>query len=70
MNLKLLEIKNSIENFAKNELIAANASYIWCNARSSAVGFCKKSDFELISDEFEIPGIGMHFTMLSNLKKR
>jgi phosphoglycerate kinase len=55
--------------FAKNELIAANASYIWCNARSSAVDFYKKSGFEVISDEFEVPGIGMHFNMLYNLNK-
>ena len=26
-------------NFAIHELLAVNASYIWCNARSSAVGF-------------------------------
>ena len=42
-------------NFAKNELIAANASYIWCNARSSAVGFYKKIEAsKLFSDEFEV----------------
>lgn len=56
-------------NFAKDELIAGNASYIWCNARSSAVGFYKRLNFEIISDEFEVPGIGMHFNMLFNLNK-
>ena len=56
-------------NFAKNELLAANASYIWCNARSSALGFYKNLGFDLISDEFEVPGIGMHFNMLYNLNK-
>jgi len=43
-------------NFAKKELIAANASYIWCNARSPAIGFYHKSGFEIIADEFEKPG--------------
>lgn len=58
-----------IINFAIDKLIAENASYIWCNARSSAVGFYKKQGFELISDEFEVPGIGMHFNMMYNLNR-
>jgi len=51
-------------NFAVNDLSSRNAAYIWCNARSTAVGFYKKSGFEIISEEFEIPGIGPHFNML------
>lgn len=50
--------------FAINELRSANASYIWCHARSSAIGFYRKLDFEVISDEFEVPGIGPHFIMI------
>lgn len=50
--------------FAINELRSANASYIWCDARSSAVGFYKKLGFELISDEFDLRGIGPHFKMI------
>lgn len=53
--------------FAINELRSANASYIWCDARSAAVEFYKKLGFEVISDEFEIPGIGMHFKMIKNI---
>ncbi|WP_316817490.1 GNAT family N-acetyltransferase [Pedobacter nyackensis] len=49
--------------FAINELRSVNASYIWCHARSSAVGFYKKLGFEVISDEFEVQGIGPHFKM-------
>ncbi len=56
-------------NFSKNELLAANASYIWCNARSSAVAFYSKLGFEMISTEFEIRDLGIHYTMLYNLKK-
>ena len=56
-------------NFAKKELLAANASYIWCNARSSAAGFYKNLGFDVISNEFELNGIGMHINMLYNLNK-
>jgi GNAT superfamily N-acetyltransferase len=54
-------------NFAINELKSQNASYIWCNARKIAVGFYKKLGFEIISDEFDIPGIGPHFNMIKPL---
>lgn len=50
--------------FAINKLRSINASYIWCHARSSAVGFYEKLGFEVISDEFEVQGIGPHFIMI------
>ncbi|MNL10617.1 Acetyltransferase (GNAT) family protein [compost metagenome] len=50
--------------FAINELRSANASYIWCDARSRAVGFYRKLGFEVISEEFEVSGIGPHFKMI------
>lgn len=50
--------------FAINELRSANASYIWCHARSSARGFYEKLGFEVISDEFEVRDIGPHFIMI------
>jgi GNAT superfamily N-acetyltransferase len=53
--------------FAVNELLSQNASYIWCNARKIAVGFYEKLGFEIISDEFDIPGIGPHFNMIKPL---
>ncbi|MHA4894695.1 GNAT family N-acetyltransferase [Pedobacter sp. PWIIR3] len=54
-------------NFAVETLTSANASYIWCNARKIAVGFYHKLGFEIISDEFEVPGIGPHFNMIKLL---
>ena len=54
-------------NFAVKRLTSANASYIWCNARKIAVGFYEKLGFEIISDEFDIPGIGPHFDMLKKM---
>jgi len=54
--------------FAVKELRSAKGSYIWCNARSSAVVFYQKLGFELISAEFEIPGVGPHFNMIKQLQ--
>ena len=39
------------------------ARLLWCNARVSASGFYRKLGFEIIGDEFDIPGIGPHFRM-------
>jgi GNAT superfamily N-acetyltransferase len=36
---------------------------IWCNARTSALGFYRKLGWEIVGDEFEIPGVGPHFHM-------
>jgi ribosomal protein S18 acetylase RimI-like enzyme len=54
-------------NFALSELSSQNASYIWCNARKIAVGFYEKLGFRIISEEFDIPGIGPHFNMIKFL---
>lgn len=53
--------------FAINELRSAKASYIWCHARTSAVGFYKKLGFVVVSDEFEVPEIGPHFNMIRTI---
>lgn len=53
--------------YAVDYLKEAKADYIWCNARSSALNFYKKQGFEIVSDEFEIPGVGPHYIMILNL---
>lgn len=55
--------------FAINDLTSVQAAYIWCNARASATGFYSKLGFEVISEEFDVPGIGPHFDMLYQIKK-
>ncbi|TDO23105.1 GNAT family N-acetyltransferase [Pedobacter duraquae] len=54
--------------FALEHLKNAGASYLWFNARSSAVGFYKKLNCDVISEEFEVPGIGPHFNMSIQIK--
>jgi predicted GNAT family N-acyltransferase len=41
----------------------AGGTELWCNARMSAVGFYRRAGFEVVSDEFDVPGIGAHVVM-------
>lgn len=40
------------------------AQILWCNARTSAVPFYRKLNFDIKGEEFMIEGIGPHFVML------
>ncbi|HNW36323.1 MAG TPA: GNAT family N-acetyltransferase, partial [Candidatus Ozemobacteraceae bacterium] len=41
------------------------ASHLWwCNARASAVGFYQKLGWQVVSEEFDVPGIGPHARMI------
>lgn len=42
---------------------AAGGGEVWCNARAEALGFYAAAGFELLGEEFEIPGIGPHRVM-------
>lgn len=46
----------------------AGADVLWCNARSSALGFYQKLGFETVGDEFDIEGIGPHFVMWKDVR--
>jgi GNAT superfamily N-acetyltransferase len=41
---------------------------LWCNARVIAVGFYEKNGWRIVSGQFEIPGVGMHYKMLRDLR--
>jgi ribosomal protein S18 acetylase RimI-like enzyme len=51
---------NQLLNFAIVYLRGQKANYVWCNARKIALRFYESIGFEIISDEFEVPGIGPH----------
>lgn len=59
---------NQLVNFALVYLRGQKANYVWCNARKKAVQFYHNAGFEIISPEFEVPGIGPHFVMYVKLK--
>ena len=48
----------------------SKGNYIWCNARKSAVNYYKKFGFEVISSEFEITNIGLHYVMIFDIKEK
>jgi predicted GNAT family N-acyltransferase len=48
---------------AEREVERRGSPGIWCNARTSASGFYRKLGFEVVGDEFDMPGIGPHYLM-------
>lgn len=46
---------------------AHHGRFIWCNARTPAVGFYRRYGFATIGEEFELPGIGPHYVMECHL---
>ena len=42
---------------------ASEGAELWCNARMTAVGFYRRAGFEVVSEEFEVLGIGLHVVM-------
>jgi ribosomal protein S18 acetylase RimI-like enzyme len=56
-------IGNQLLNFAIVYLRGRNVNYIWCYARKHACKFYLGIGFEIVSDEFEIVGIGPHRVM-------
>jgi predicted GNAT family N-acyltransferase len=42
---------------------AAGATRVWCNARTPARAFYERAGLHVVSEQFEIPGIGPHFVM-------
>lgn len=61
---------SAVIKFAIDELKKRGAAYIWCNARSSALGFYRKLNFQILSEEYEVSGIGGHFNMSLQLNKQ
>ncbi|MCQ4041301.1 GNAT family N-acetyltransferase [Streptantibioticus rubrisoli] len=41
----------------------AGAGAVWCNARSSAADFYRRHGFQVLGEEFDMPGIGPHWFM-------
>jgi predicted GNAT family N-acyltransferase len=42
---------------------------VWCNARAEALGFYAAAGFEVVGEEFEIPGIGPHRVMRRDIAR-
>lgn len=59
---------NKLVNFAITYLRGQEIDYVWCNARIAALNFYKGLGFEIISDEFDVPGIGPHHMMYVKIR--
>ena len=46
-------------------LVAEVEAPLWCNARTAAVDFYVKAGWRVVSEPFEIPGVGEHKRMIS-----
>lgn len=49
---------------------ASGGGELWCNARMVAVGFYRRAGFEVVSEEFDVPGIGAHVVMTLDVTAR
>lgn len=47
-----------------------NKTVIWCNVRNMAIPFYTKAGYSIISEPFEIAGIGPHVVMQKNVSPR
>lgn len=46
---------------------SAGGTEVWCNARMVAVGFYRRAGFEVVSEAFDVPGIGPHVVMVKRV---
>ncbi|WP_264536342.1 GNAT family N-acetyltransferase [Flavobacterium sp. N1736] len=46
---------------------AQNVDLIWFNARTAAVGFYKKMNYQIIGEPFDIKDVGEHYLMFKKL---
>ncbi len=61
-------IGNQVLNFGIVYLGGQKVHYLWCNARKKALPFYLNMGFEIISDEFEQPGIGPHYVLYVRIR--
>jgi N-acetylglutamate synthase-like GNAT family acetyltransferase len=60
-------IGKQLVNFSEHELKTMEIPVLWCNARISAEEFYSKLGFKIISEEFMIPDVGLHYRMSKSL---
>ncbi len=52
--------------YAEDLIMQQSPTVLWFNARTSAVKFYQKNNFEVFGKEFDIPTVGPHFLMFKN----
>lgn len=61
-------IGTKLLNFGLVYLREQRAAYVWCNARKKALKFYQDIGFEIVSAEFDVPGIGAHHAMYAKIQ--
>lgn len=56
-------VGRALLQFCIDEVVARGGGELWCNARTPAAEFYRRHGFEVVSEEFEIEGIGPHVVM-------
>jgi ribosomal protein S18 acetylase RimI-like enzyme len=56
--------------YCENEIRLKKGELIWFNARETAVGFYKKSGYEIIGGQFEIPDVGPHYVLFKKIENQ
>ena len=49
------------------QITARGGDLVWCNARVTAAGFYERMGFTVVTEPFEVPGIGPHVGMLRDV---
>ena len=65
--LETLPFAIGLSRKAKGIIKQNLCSLLWCNARTSAMGFYQNVGFEKIGEEFDIPTVGPHVLMFKKI---
>jgi GNAT superfamily N-acetyltransferase len=60
-DVQRLGVGRALLDFATEALVAATGVRgLWCNARVESIGFYERLGWVVVSDEFQVPGVGPH----------
>lgn len=60
-------IGDALVKYCENHCNNNNTDLIWFNARTAAVGFYKKMNYETFGAAFDIKDVGEHYLMFKKL---
>ncbi len=66
-NFQKMGFGNLLVEKTEKFVTSKNASFIWFNARETAVGFYQKLGYAIIGTSFEIENVGTHYVMHKTL---
>ncbi len=58
---------DALVKYCEDYCVAENTDLIWFNARTAAVGFYKKMNYQIVGEPFDIKDVGEHYLMFKKL---